>query len=109
MANPASKARDDIVLSARINGLIINAPEDVTKNHVDEIADDITSNVKISKKIEATFKCHVCNASYQRHGNLKTHLKTQHNIDEKLVLACENCEKVFDTVKRLNRHKKSCL
>ena len=55
------------------------------------------------------YKCTECNAQYKKHGVLVNHLAKKHNIINTPLLSCDVCEKKFDAVKKLNRHKKSCL
>ena len=52
------------------------------------------------------FVCDVCSARYKKYGLLVNHLAKKHGVDQPTLLKCDACKKCFDTVKKLNRHKK---
>ena len=70
---------------------------------------DTTHSKKVTDlEPEAVFKCQVCDAAYQKYGRLVNHLREKHEIiAEDNLFKCDKCDKFFDSVKKLNRHKKS--
>ena len=61
-----------------------------------------------NQNVDSKFACQECEKQYTQFGRLQLHLKQKHGIADEAVLKCDNCDKFFDTVKRLNRHKKGC-
>ena len=56
--------------------------------------------------MDTQFACQECEKRYTQYGRLQLHLQQKHGISDQAVLKCDNCDKYFDTVKRLNQHKK---
>ena len=72
----------------------------------------ITTQPEIIKAYQdqpGVYRCTECNAQYKKHGVLVNQLAKKHDIINTPLLSCDVCEKKFDAVKKLNRHKKSCL
>ena len=63
---------------------------------------------KISEIERKTFTCDICVLVFKKFGLLVNHQRARHGILESQVfLDCDECSKSFNTVKKLNRHKKS--
>ena len=58
--------------------------------------------------VPGSFDCDECGATYLKHGVLINHMRKKHGIESPdMRFKCSKCPKVFDTIKKLNRHMKS--
>ena len=120
VANPGSKFRDELLLNVKLESLMLSdsqgavggaqgdegcLPENVCVSHVEQAS--VPDVQKYSTpEAEAIYTCDVCSARYQKYGLLVNHLAKKHGVVQPTLLKCDNCDKCFDTVKKLNRHKK---
>ena len=71
---------------------------------VPDVIEDVVEDVVTEKK----FICQECSARYEKYGSLVNHLRAKHDKSPgNELLKCDQCEKLFDSVKKLNRHKKT--
>ena len=100
VANPFSKHRDALTLESMFQALAL-LPAAVP------IPRDVQESNPV-KESAVEYICQECGAKYAQYGRLVNHLKNKHEIVKgKELFNCNQCEKSFDTVKKLNRHKKS--
>ena len=62
---------------------------------------------KSDNPAETKFQCSKCPNSYTYFGHLVKHIKNRHDVDDEMLLTCDKCGKSFDSIDKLNRHKKS--
>ena len=108
-ANPASSHRDALLLETRLAQLslepAVSGP--IPTPDTSETPDTSTASATQPQLIENNFTCDICQSSYKIYGRLVNHQKEKHGIEADSLLKCEKCSKYFETVKKLNRHKKS--
>ena len=78
--------------------------EDETEITSDAKKNDAEKVANIAAK--TVYKCEICPATYHKHGLLINHKRKKHGIDELVLLECDQCDSSYDTVKKLNRHKR---
>ena len=102
VANPFSKHRDAVTMESMFQSLaLLPAAVPLPIPRVVQDSDTVKESV-------AEYVCQECGAKYAQYGRLVNNLKNKHEIvKERELFNCDQCEKSFDTVKKLDRHKKS--
>lgn len=107
VANPFSRHRDLVVTESMLHTLTISQPLSPICGESQD-SDVNRSVVQLDAPKDNAYVCQECGASYLQYGRLANHMKSKHGIvNEKELFKCDQCEKSFDTVKKLNRHKKT--
>ena len=96
VANPVSKHRDAVTMESMFQSLaLLPAAVPLPIPRVVQDSDTV-------KESAAEYVCQECGAKYAQYGRLANHLKNKHEIvKERELFNCDQCEKTFDTVKKL--------
>ena len=107
-ANPFSLHRDKIVQYMRnVSCPPTNTPDGVSCENTAVVGENLAGiSPKCDIPNKKKFCCNICVNWYAYYGHLVSHLKNRHDIDEQVLLTCDKCSKIFDTIKKLNRHNK---
>ena len=106
VANPFSQHRRDMIKEAGL-------PEEICieANETDDL-DILMDGLDLEEPVKASpaFPCSMCSEVYKQHHWLVKPMRSKHSVVlPNKVFLCDiaECCKTFDTLKKLNRHKKS--
>ena len=113
VANPAAAFWDDLILSVDIGKLTVTSDEECLEDateSLEEATETLCQNAVVSQETNSNpprFKCDECGSKYIRFGDLDNHLREKHGRVTDVTFTCDICMKVFDRIKKLNRHMKT--